>query len=134
MLLSVDSGNCAALVLLDLSAAFDTVDHGILLEHLRSWVGIRGTALSWFYILFTGEDLCGGNRELYHLWGPSGLVSWPCLIFLIYIYCILPTCLIADSLDRWRIREIVITCREQPELGLLSSLGNDCLHCDPYNI
>jgi len=55
MLLSVDSGNCAALVLLDLSAAFDTVDHGILLEHLRSWVGIRGTALSWFTSYLQGR-------------------------------------------------------------------------------
>lgn len=55
LLLSVDSGNCAALVLLDLSAAFDTVDHGILLERLRLWVGIRGIALSWFTSYLQGR-------------------------------------------------------------------------------
>src|SRR5688572_28900332 len=36
------------LCMLDLSAAFDTIDHNILLERLSAWFGIRGSGLSWF--------------------------------------------------------------------------------------
>ncbi len=36
------------LVLLDLSAAFGTVDHNILLNRLENFVGISGSALAWF--------------------------------------------------------------------------------------
>ena len=35
-------------LLLDLSAAFDTVDRTILVSRLATRFGIRGTALNWF--------------------------------------------------------------------------------------
>ena len=42
------SGNISALVLLDLSAAFDTVDHSIMLQVPRDRFCVEGIALEWF--------------------------------------------------------------------------------------
>ena len=45
---SLDEGRCTVLASLDLSAAFDTVDHDILLHRLWTYYGIRGIAHQWF--------------------------------------------------------------------------------------
>ena len=44
---ATDDGRVGMLIMLDLSAAFDTVDHGLLLDRLRV-VGVRSKVLSWF--------------------------------------------------------------------------------------
>ena len=48
ILQSLDDNKVVLLVLLDLSAAFDTIDHGILIDRLKTRFGINGTALQWF--------------------------------------------------------------------------------------
>lgn len=52
---SMDDGKVTALTLLDLSAAFDTIDHSILLGRLQDWVGATGVALDWLRSYLTGR-------------------------------------------------------------------------------
>ena len=48
LLQASDSGHMSILSLLDLSAAFDTIDHDILINRLHATFGCSGTALDWF--------------------------------------------------------------------------------------
>ena len=77
------------LTLLDLSAAFDTIDHSILLERLSSWFGITSTALSWLksYLLNCSSrfNIENSKSSFYQLlYGvPQGSVLGP-LLFILY--------------------------------------------------
>ena len=44
---TLDQGGAAILVLLDLGAAFDTIDHSILLSRMETVLGVKGSALQW---------------------------------------------------------------------------------------
>jgi len=64
----LDRGNVAALALLDLSAAFDTVDHSILLRRLRESYNISGAARTWISSYVTGQRQCivhSGSQSSY---------------------------------------------------------------------
>jgi hypothetical protein len=50
-----DSGRGVILILLDMSAAFDTISHDILLSPLEHRLGVKGIALSWFRSYLTNR-------------------------------------------------------------------------------
>ena len=86
---SLDDNNISMGVFLDLSKAFDTIDHSILLAKLETY-GIRGNVLEWFnsyisnrsqYTYYKGmksslKDICCGV--------PQGSILGP-LLFIIYM-------------------------------------------------
>jgi len=47
MINTIDKGHVGAIMLLDMSAAFDAVDHSIMLDVLRRRFGIQDEALNW---------------------------------------------------------------------------------------
>ena len=96
ILSALDRGDIAFLTFLDLSAAFDTVDHATLLKRMEISYGLKGTLLDWFRSYLTGSKQCvqcNNARSLptLVLFGvPQGSVLGP-ILFLLY------TCLLYTS-------------------------------------
>lgn len=79
--LNADSGKVSVLVLLDLSVAFDSVDHSIMLNRLETWAGLSGTVLEWFrsfleersYFVTIGSYQ---SDRVAMTWSSSGVSPW----------------------------------------------------------
>ncbi len=84
-----DSGKISMLVLLDLSAAFDTVDHNMLLERPENWVRLSGMVLKWFRSYLEGRGYYVSIGEHKSKWKsvtcrvPQGSILAP-LLFSLY--------------------------------------------------
>lgn len=84
---SLDKGCCAVLLMLDLSAAFDVIDHDILFRRLEYSYGIAGSALRWLHS-YLGDrsqrvsiDSTLSEPKFFRIGLPQGLVLGP------KIYC-----------------------------------------------
>ena len=64
----MDNGKVTALTLLDLSAAFDTIDHSTLLERLHVPFGISGTVFQWL------KSYISNRQQRVHI---DGSLSFP---------------------------------------------------------
>jgi len=87
--MAVGHQQVSCLCLLDISAAFDTIDHTILTHRLSSSFGISGTALSWIKSYLTSRsftvNVAGhtSNPQTLTCGVPQGSVLGP-LLFILY--------------------------------------------------
>jgi hypothetical protein len=127
---STDNGQVSLLVLLDLSSAFDTVDHEILLTALSTRFGACGTAATWFHSYL--ED----RQQMFHYSGEaSSTYSLDCSVpqgsVLSPIGFISYTEDVVDIINRHRVRshyyaddmQLYVSCLPDNVGGVMSLLS-----------
>ena len=138
ILKAMDNQEVTCLVLLDLSATFDMVDHKILLERLENYFGITGIALRWIELYLTNwlqrvvigdMNMTGARSDSISLkYGvPQGSVLGP-ILFTFYTSPLGQICsnkfhyhLYADD------QQIYMSFKPGP-VGVQSA-QDDCIHC-----
>jgi hypothetical protein len=86
---AMETKGVTILLLLDLSSAFDTIDHHVLITRLHDLIGINDVALSWFisYLSDRTQRVCingsFSSSQILQYGVPQGSVLGP-LLFLIY--------------------------------------------------
>uniref|UniRef100_A0A8C5D409 Reverse transcriptase domain-containing protein n=1 Tax=Gouania willdenowi TaxID=441366 RepID=A0A8C5D409_GOUWI len=90
VMMAADSGRYTVLTLLDLTSAFDTVDHNTLIHRLKSEMGFSGAVLQWFASYINGRTFnvafndVMSNVSTLSCGVPQGSVLGP-VLFLLYL-------------------------------------------------
>ena len=87
LITATENQEIACLVLLDLSAAFDTVDIGIFLQRLTNWFGIIGTVKTWIttYLTDKTQKVKVGSSESSPVTLECGVPQGSVLEFILFI-------------------------------------------------
>lgn len=89
--MALDRNEATLLILIDISAAFDTIDREVLLARMQSHLGVEGLALSWFRSYLTNRTqtvkigAATSERSTLHFGVPQGSVLGP-ILFTSYMY------------------------------------------------
>ncbi len=91
ILSELDQNKIVLMAMLDLTAAFDTIHHDILINRLHTTFGISGAPLNWFKSYMTCRssrvciEYCLSNNIELNCGTPQGSIKGP-LQFTTYIY------------------------------------------------
>ena len=126
LLVAVDKKLGVVMLLIDLSAAFDTVCHSVLLRILSDELGIRGTALRWFKSFLTGRTQRSWWTATFPNQYTSSLVCLKGLSSDLYCLIFIPVLFQRYSplLDSPQVATLMITvvCVLSPTIRLMMSL------------